>query len=140
MAFSPETYALLNGKIDGIASEVSGKGTVYPGLYNTGTTISIGASFKTANEMELEAGTYLIIGNAGFSGNLDSSKTMQLSLYDVTNSTTIMTVKGAMGQGGGVCLVTVLTLSAAAKLRTRAAQNTGNDLDLAQNLMYAVKL
>ena len=140
MAFSPETYALLKGEVNAINSAVSAKGTVYSGVNNGANAITVGASFKNTNEIELEAGTYLICGIAGFSGNLDSSKTMQISLYDVTNAVTYATTKGTLGQGGGVSIVTVLTLSAYAKLRTRCAQNSGNDLDTAQNLMFAIKL
>lgn len=140
MAFSPETYALLNSKVNTINAEVSAKGTVYSGVNNDGSAISVGASFKNVNEIELEAGTYLINGAVGFSGNLDSSKVIQLSLYDVTNAKTIATVRGTAGLGGGVSMSMIVNHTAKTKYRFRAAQNTGSDLSTGENLMFAVKL
>lgn len=140
MGFSSETYALLNNKINNVKNIAESKGTVINGVNNGGSAISVGSSFKNVNEIELEAGTYLINGVVGFSGNLDSSKVMQLSLYDVTNSTTLAIVKGTMGLGGGVSMSMIVNHSAKTKYRFRAAQNTGNDLSTAENLMFAVKL
>lgn len=140
MGFSPETYALLNNKINNVKYIAEDKGTVFNGVNNDGSAISVGASFKNLNEIELEAGTYLINGAVGFSGNLDSSKVIQLSLYDVTNAKTIAIVRGTAGLGGGVSMSMVVTHIAKTKYRFRAAQNTGNDLSTGENLMFAVKL
>ena len=140
MGFSPETYALLNNKINNVKDIVKDKGTVFSGVNNGREAITVGASFKNVNEIELEAGAYLINGAVGFSGNLNSSKVIQLSLYDVTNAVTIATVRGTAGLGGGVSMSMIVTHVAKTKYRFRAAQNTGSDLSTGENLMYAVKL
>ena len=128
-------YTSLNNRITTLESTVSAIGTYY---YSGPSAVNIGSNWANTNaSVELDAGTWLLVGSARFPTNTTGNY-REMYFYNIDNSGAY-NVSSAPATGGNVVLNNMVITKITSKKTVSVYARSGTTLSVSGRIM-AIKL